>query len=417
MTSKKRNQIIIFVLSALVFSVSILMILSFLKFADDKPVLEESPKCEVALPDSRDRLMGDVLSDTSSDQEEQTVEDIRLIASPPIAVNETQAPASEDAFDQDAPIVIGEIDLETEFEGEDLDITLAGFDAQLDAMLANVMAEDLRTHANNMLAEDNALLRAFGAALLAALRELAYEDIEQVVAADPQAALVLADWLSRQAFFDYQSMVWKSFDQNVRNEVLHNILLANEAAESGSRVLLDYVVSRDERGANAELYRMLAESEVSPITIRQKSAAALTLHESPRELHQYFAALTDNLAEDDPFREHAVRLAIEYEGPESAYRAEPHLTLDRVDGLMARDYEGNWEDLAIRVEQVATLPDALIEPGVVPRIFAYINDFGDYPPDADGRAIDRILTRMGKLIELGGDVESGDESEKEVILE
>lgn len=317
----------------------------------------------------------------------------------------------------ETPILIGEIDLELESEEHEPVFTSTSAAEQLDSMLANVMVEDYETYANDMLVEENALLRAFGAALLVTLDELQYSHIKDIVEEDPQAAFFLADWLSGQAQFKYKSLVWKAFDESVHKQDFSTWLLTNVSGESGSHVLLDYMISRDERGVNSELYRKLAESETSPTTIRRKSAAALTLHESPRELHQFFTELTENLLEDDPFRAHAERLALEYEGPESAYRAEPYLTLDRVDGFMARNYEGNWEDLAIRVEQVATVSDAFVEPGVVPRLYTYINDFGDYPPDADGRAIDRILTRIGNLIELGGDLEVSDESEEDIVIQ
>ena len=265
-------------------------------------------------------------------------------------------------------------------------------------------------HAEAMLASDDPLMRAVGAALLSASDRLPDEALQQI-AADPdtQVPLMVLGWLedtghSEQAF----ALAEMLRAQGVGAGDLAALVGSRSLDSIAARAALDLL--RNDYPAD-DLADLLIETSIDLAQdhdVRMKAVLLLRDTMPFEDYREEVRLLSENTRGQDPLWDESLRRELNrLQGPAEVLDRPPSLSSSSVDERLAREYPAMLSDLALYVETVLEDEAGVAAAGTTDTLQAYVDAYKKRPwtdeQQFDLARLEGMLADLRKLEEATHD--------------
>lgn len=262
-----------------------------------------------------------------------------------------------------------------------------------------------------LLAADNPMLRAAGAAILSEFGALD-EAALQAIAADPDPAVAVnvLGWLGDSGADELSRDLAEAIrDQGLTASDVIDLVLSDSLNAAGGRAALELIAEDAPPEQSAALYAYVTTNNTQAYSVRMKAAVLLADTMSFEEYRKEINSLQDSAsAEEDPlWAEGITRLAHRLEGPAEVMATEPSLSPSDIEEMLAREYPMTLEDLAQQVEYVTGKDDAVVTPGTAAVLEEHLEQLDTRPWTEDQQS---SLLRLHNLVDQLAAMETNGEA-------
>lgn len=281
----------------------------------------------------------------------------------------------------------------------------AGMAAQMHQLVRQHLREGGPTTAplaQDLIASDDPLLRATGAALLSELGKLTDELLRQI-AEDPDKAVPLSvlGWLRDGGHAeDANTLIDELGAGGMTPEQMLAILNGGQLDSSAGRAVLDLIGAGMDAGEALGVYSALSGDPHQDYSLRMMAALAMRDTLPFPEYRSEIAALKSEAGDDEVWLEGLARLGERLAGPLPLRMGPVELKSSDIDLMVAREYPKMLEDLALWIEYALNKDDAIIQRGVSERLFQHLEAFDRRPwTEEEMLSLRRVHTALDQLVE------------------